>query len=378
MFYIITNDKLTNNYIHYLYRTIQAEDTIIHLNTFVNFNILRNLSCVHSIFLNNNNKDLIGFSEFILYESSFTSVFLEKKSFSLDHIQYDLNRLKDKIEIMPDGPPNDNRSAEHKMFEHLSSLKKDVTLINDSFRLDENSLTLNESIVNLRDLNWFFLTSKSRNIRKTHIYDTFSEFVLFEVHYNSPFNKLSKFQTGAIGFLRMIETALALQDRTKPFKPFVLLEDDVSKSEHFRYDISYPSDCDLLYVGVSLCVLKQHNVLKDDCFVYKLSDEIYKVSHMLSTHGVIVCSAQGATMFSRCLMEAFFRNTGYDIHLSCLQGTMNVYALNKPIVYQDKNFNGHEKETNIVLDDVCKNKNEKKFPVIICPKTNINVLISYT
>lgn len=370
IYYLVANATLCSSALSYLFFNVHEPDCIVHFNTHVNLKILKHIRCNHAVFLHDTGTILWGYERFLRNAHHLTRVYLEEKSQSNG---YNLDSFIEKTTFIKNiEPPIDYKtsccSAGFKMLTYLLSTKKSedqIRLIGYTFEgwrghdwkyekeFSKPYLCLSFSsqttkTIRMSDANVFFLTNKEETSRKVHMYEMFDDFRLFEINYNVPFRSVSKYQSGALGFLRMIELGISLQDRNQCFQPFVLLEDDVSKSAHFRNEVAYPNDCDLLYIGVSSCFSKQASSL---C---KIDENLYKVVGMLSTHGIVVCSAQGANVLSRCLMEAFFRNKPYDIHISSLQACINVYALNKPIVYQDKEENGHEEQTNIVLDDIAK------------------------
>ena len=99
----------------------------------------------------------------------------------------------------------------------------------------------------LKDINYYFLTCNNP-IRKEHILQEFSDYNLIEVN---PITGINKSQSGASGFIRILEKAVNLQDKCKPFQPFVVFEDDVKKYREFPITIDIPDDADILYIGLS-------------------------------------------------------------------------------------------------------------------------------
>ena len=78
--------------------------------------------------------------------------------------------------------------------------------------------------INLKDAKYYFLTTGTRQDRRDNMMNNFKNHDITEIN---PDMTVPKFQSGAIGFSRMIDLGLRNQDRTKPFQPFVIMEDDI-------------------------------------------------------------------------------------------------------------------------------------------------------
>ena len=128
--------------------------------------------------------------------------------------------------------------------------------------------------------------------------------------------------------------------------------------------IDVPIDADLLYIGISICGIvdsTKNQWNKKPLHVTKITNDIYRVYNMLSSHGILVCSALGAILITRCVTEAFYKNIIWDAYLARTQHLYNVYALNTPIVYQDKHYNSNdatEKATYIKMDSIVQTSHE--------------------
>lgn len=195
----------------------------------------------------------------------------------------------------------------------------------------------------LKDINYYFLTCNNP-IRNNHILQEFSDYNLIEIN---PITGIDKSQSGASGFIRILEKAVNLQDKQKPFQPFVVFEDDVKKYREFPITIDIPDDADILYIGLS-----RWGVINNVGHEYKVcfdnvGENIIRVYNMLSTHGFIICSLRGLLAIQKCMMEAYFKNTVWDIFTSQIQPYYNVYALKIPLVYQYGLIGGAEAPTKI-------------------------------
>ena len=73
---------------------------------------------------------------------------------------------------------------------------------------------------------------------------------------------------------------------------------------------------------------------------------------MCSTHAILVCNIKGAMLIQKCVTEDYYRKRGWDMSLSHMQPHYNIYALKKPLFYQDKKYGGQEENTKIILKNV--------------------------
>ena len=71
---------------------------------------------------------------------------------------------------------------------------------------------------------------------------------------------------------------------------------------------------------------------------------------MLASHGILVCSALGAAVLQRSMLEVYLSDKPWDIIMAFIQPFYNVYALRKPWVYQDQLYGGDEACTRITLE----------------------------
>jgi hypothetical protein len=197
------------------------------------------------------------------------------------------------------------------------------------------------------DISTYCLTCESQedSAKKNHIREQFES-----VEFVYPIIGIAKNKSGATGFMRMVEKGLKSQESGKPFSPFLMLEDDVS-IHHKIHEIVIPDDADILYVGLSICSM-------NDCMFHYANyyeslpeyPEVVQIKHMLATHGIVVCSPLGASVIQRTMLEVFMSDRPWDVPLAFIQPYYKVYALRRPLVYQDATYGGDESCTRIVLD----------------------------
>jgi hypothetical protein len=195
----------------------------------------------------------------------------------------------------------------------------------------------------LKKTNFYFLTVNNET-RKAHINQEFKDYSPTEIN---PVTGISRNKSGASGFIRMVDRGLREQDRTQPFQPFVLLEDDASKFREFPEYIDIPIQADLVYLGLHGW---GYSIDKPIHIVYseEYDNDLIRVKNMLATHGVMVCSAAGAALMERCMMESYYLDNPWDIPITHAQPFYNVYALKTPLVYQDGKYGGKERVTKMV------------------------------
>ena len=222
--------------------------------------------------------------------------------------------------------------------------------------------------LNLTDINYFFLTCNNET-RKNHMINEFKNFNLIEIN---PVMDIGRKRSGATGFMRICDLACVYQDKTKPFQPFGIFEDDVIKNREFPTQIEIPDDSDILYTGLSKCGINKTR----DCFTVafeNVDNNFIRIYNMLSTHGLIVCSMRGLLSLQKCILEDYFINRNWDMCLSQLQPYLNVYAFKNPLVYQYGKIGGQEQLTNINYID----KTDMYIPDDWINTQNISVITTY-
>jgi hypothetical protein len=149
----------------------------------------------------------------------------------------------------------------------------------------------------------------------------------------------------------MIERGLQQQKRNEPFQPFLMIEDDVSFLPAAEQSVNIPPDADILYVGLSNCSMNDHQFHYANYYTsVEGYPHIVRIKHMLASHGIVVCSAMGAAVLQRTMLEVFLSDKPWDVPLAFIQPYYNVYALRCPWVYQDAAFGGDEACTRITLE----------------------------
>jgi len=138
------------------------------------------------------------------------------------------------------------------------------------------------------------------------------------------------------------------------FKPFILMEDDCSPTEWFRYEVPLPDDADALYIGLSAYGLHpQHNfgILRVEYTSVPDEPELVRVYNMLSMHAVIFMTRRWTESclegFEKTLRDA--KDPAYDIEMCRSLPQFNAYAVRKPLFFQDAKVNGQQEPTYILF-----------------------------
>lgn len=193
-----------------------------------------------------------------------------------------------------------------------------------------------------KNTKFYFLTVNNK-LRRDHIKEEFKEYSPIEIN---PVTQIPRYRSGSTGFARMVDKGLRDQDRTKPFQPFILLEDDASMYRPIPEYLDIPIDADLVYLGLSYGLVAGHH--SKTVYSEDYDKDLMIVRNMLALHGVMVCSATGAALMERCMMESYYLNTPWDIPITNAQPFYKVYAYKIPLIYQEKKYGGQEKPTKIV------------------------------
>ena len=154
-------------------------------------------------------------------------------------------------------------------------------------------------------------------------------------------------QSGVLGMIAIMRKRLE-----GDFKPFILLEDDCSPTEWFRYEIPIPGDADALYIGLSTYGLHPQydfGIQKMECITVPEEPELVRLLNMLSNHAIMFVSRRWTenclACFEKMLDAADPR--AYDIAQCRTMKNFNVYGLKYPLFFQDAKVGGQQEPTYI-------------------------------
>jgi hypothetical protein len=120
----------------------------------------------------------------------------------------------------------------------------------------------------------------------------------------------------------------------------LILEDDCLPYE-YREEIEFPDDADVVYLGVSTGTTHTHKPKYK-----KLSNEIYRLYDMTSTHAILYITEAGRQWLRNAYFTAAKDLVGFDMATAKLMPTIKAYGLNVPIWYQ----RDADSQTKITLD----------------------------
>lgn len=122
--------------------------------------------------------------------------------------------------------------------------------------------------------------------------------------------------------------------------PFLILEDDVATGKGYKQTIEVPDDVDAIYLGYSMWGYdperaKKFSKMDTPTTFKKITTNIYKISHMLSTHAIMYCSERYSNAVAD-IMESIWKQEQWHCDYACalIQNEFNVYAPANPYFFQ--------------------------------------------
>ena len=209
--------------------------------------------------------------------------------------------------------------------------------------------------ISLAELPIYCLTCEDENFRgpiskKNHVESEWTRVGVSGDFVYPIYGGIPKNKSGASGFFRMIERGLRAQITGAPFRPFLMLEDDIAFTDGAD-SVDVPDDADILYVGLSNCSMNDHQYHHANYYTsVEGYPDVVRIKHMLASHGILVCSPLGAAAIQRTMLEIFLSDQPWDIPLALIQPYYKVYALRRPWVYQDSAYGGDEACTRITFE----------------------------
>lgn len=141
--------------------------------------------------------------------------------------------------------------------------------------------------------------------------------------------------------------------------PFLVVEDDIQMEDvaEDMWHVPIPKDAVAVYLGVSkwaypheyhtlsCCKHIQHTTPKD---TVSYDDHLVRIRGMTSTHAILFLDRPFLQTFSLCVRSHLPLRTPHDLILATLQQYYRVYALKKPLFYQDLQQGGQQAETRLI------------------------------
>lgn len=136
--------------------------------------------------------------------------------------------------------------------------------------------------------------------------------------------------------------------------PVLLLEDDIAICDVVPTDIDIPDDADAIYLGTSQFGILRGNTVMGGVVASAYNSNLYRVFNMLGLHAVIYNSHKYISHVIEVLAE-FINNPGLiNIDYGCdnpiakLHSKYNIYAVKKPMFYQN---DGHSESATLTPID---------------------------
>jgi hypothetical protein len=140
--------------------------------------------------------------------------------------------------------------------------------------------------------------------------------------------------------------------------PLLILEDD-AVVWHDYHKVEIPNDADALYLGICRhgmeSVLNSYytNQIVSEPVAERVDDQIYRIYNMLNAHAIIIINSEYKNFLIRAIKTAIRIGTNQDRARAETMKYWNVYALNKPMFYQDDAAEDHRvTQTKIIVDDL--------------------------
>lgn len=130
-------------------------------------------------------------------------------------------------------------------------------------------------------------------------------------------------------------------------KPFLVLENDVNINK-FINTLNIPDDADAFYLGVS-CMGAFNGTHERLISAEPVSKNVYRIYNMLAAHAIVYLNSDYVKEMVRVINFCYQHNIPHDIGIAEVMKYWNVYGLNKPMFYQQGNY---EKYTNLKIEDM--------------------------
>lgn len=192
--------------------------------------------------------------------------------------------------------------------------------------------------------------------RRQHITDTFGKYC--DVTFVDGVKCDDRFTGAARAWGKAID--IALRDRKNSFEPFVIMEDDCSPMDDFSRKICTHDDADAVYIGISGASVSPdcwNNVFDTIADETTSGCDTVRTFGMLSMHCVLFLTPAFAAAVRACMVETAMINRisaetlACDVPVARTHTTYNVQALKLPLVFQDENFDGNQRDTKICIND---------------------------
>jgi hypothetical protein len=141
-------------------------------------------------------------------------------------------------------------------------------------------------------------------------------------------------------------------------EPFIIMEDDCALWNDYD-TIDIPDNADALYLGVSLWIYphpydtlnKGYHIRENTpADIQSVDDQLTKINGMTSTHAILFLNRLYIINFIQRMERLLANTTPHDLVFATMQPSSRVYALKKPMFYQDASIGGQEDVTRLVFN----------------------------
>lgn len=167
--------------------------------------------------------------------------------------------------------------------------------------------------------------------------------------------------TNHVGTDSLSRTNLAILERELVGgmqRPFIIVEDDVQLF-HDCENVELPDDADALYLGVSKWIYPHayetlgrgfHIQENGPDRIKDAGEAVTRISGMTGTHAILFINPEYVRRFIARMVARLPYSTPHDLVFTTLQPEFNIFALKKPMFYQDRLLGGQEAVTRLVYD----------------------------
>ena len=159
----------------------------------------------------------------------------------------------------------------------------------------------------------------------------------------------------SVGINSLNRTDIMIMDWEKGgSEPFIILEDDCgfyNLRDGYEW-IDVPDDADAVYLGVanwiypygvdSLYGRRGHIIENTPAYLVDNGGDTVQIKGMTSTHAVMYFNRAYTNKFAEVMGTLLSYQTSLDLVFAALQPAHKVYALKKPVFYQDNALGGQE------------------------------------
>ena len=179
--------------------------------------------------------------------------------------------------------------------------------------------------INLKSIETIVLHCASRHDRRAHI-DALLQSLGMNYSFFNAYEQGGRVLSATRSLIALIEQRLLIT----PFRPFLLLEDDISVTPWTEsLDIPIPNDADAIYLGISLFsvdpLVEIHAIGVPYSTVEGFRD-LVKIDSMLSQHAVLILKPRWLLMLMRAMVTSATLQLPWDIPIARAMSRYQVYA----------------------------------------------------